>query len=459
MPMRVQSGPSQQLTIVYRFAADLKPDPRNPRRHSKSQVRQIARSIETFGFLIPILIDVSGRIIAGHGRVQAAARLKIEEVPTILVEHLSEAQLRAYLVADNRLAETSSWDDALLAEQLKELSLLDLNFSLDVIGFDNGEIDFRIQALEVNASPEKADPADAIPTPLAICVNRPGDLWLMDEHRLLCGDALQATSYVTLMAGQLATVVFEDFPFNVKINGHVGGKGAIKHPEFAMASGEMSSEEFTQFLTTGFGHAAKHSKNGSIHFQCMDFRHIREITAAGEAIYAELKNLCVWVKNVGGMGSLYRSRHELIFVFKNGRAPHINNVELGRHGRYRTNVWDHRSINSIRRSTEEDDLLAIHPTIKPTKLVADALLDCSNIGDIVLDAFLGSGTTLLAAQRVNRICYGMEIAPQYVDTAIRRWQDLTGLDAVLATTGETFTERHRQVCAAAELFHGGDHGT
>lgn len=218
-----------------------------------------------------------------------------------------------------------------------------------------------------------------------------------------------------------------------------------------MATGEMSAVEFTQFLTAVFGHAVRHSKKGSIHFQCMDWRHVAEITAAGQAAYTELKNICVWNKNVGGMGSLYRSRHELIFVFKSGTAAHINNVELGRHGRYRTNVWDYRSIASTRKSTEEGDLLALHPTVKPVRLVADAILDVSNRGDIVLDAFLGSGSTLIAAQRVGRVCCGMEIDPIYVDVAIRRWQADTGGDAILAATGETFTERAKRLSSPSEL--------
>ena len=427
-------------SIVVMLAIDaIHPDPTNPRAHSKRQIKQIARSIEAFGFNVPILIDRDSQLIAGHGRLEACHLLGWTEVPTIRLEHLSLAQAKAFMIADNRLTENSTWDDKLLAESLKELSILNLDFSLDAIGFDMGEIDFRIESLD--AQPDE-DPADTVPAPASVAVTRPGDLWLLGSHRVLCADSLEAASYNTLMAGHLATVVFEDPPYNVKIDGHVGGNGVIKHREFAMASGEMSAAEFTTFLTTAFGHAARHSRNGSIHFQCMDWRHIGEITAAGHVAYAELKNICVWVKNVGGMGSLYRSRHELVFVFKNGTAPHINNVELGRHGRYRTNVWEYAGIGGMR-SGEEGDLLKLHPTVKPIRLVADAILDCSNRGDIVLDASLGSGTTLMAAQRVERVCYGLEIDPRYVDTAIRRWQADTGLDAIHAATGMTFTEREQ----------------
>ena len=413
------------------------PDPRNPRAHSKRQIRQIARSIEAFGFNVPILIDRNSQLIAGHGRLEACRLLGWTEVPTIQLDHLSPAQAQAYMIADNRLTETSTWDDKLLAQSLKELAVIDLDFTLDVIGFDMGQIDFRIESLDAEVDD---DPGDILPMPSPVAVTAPGDLWLLGPHRLLCANSLEADSYVRLMAGHLAAVVFEDAPYNVKIDGHVGGNGAIKHREFAMASGEMSSAEFTEFLTTAFGHAARHSKKGSIHFQCMDWRHVAEITAAGQAVYSELKNIAVWVKNVGGMGSLYRSRHELVFVFKHGSAPHINNVELGRHGRYRTNVWEYPGISSSR-AGEEGDLLKLHPTVKPIRLVADAILDCSNRGDIVLDAFLGSGTTLMAAQRVGRVCYGLEIDPLYVDTAIRRWQADTGLDAIHAESGMSFSAR------------------
>ena len=420
------------------------PDPRNPRAHSKRQIKQIASSIKTFGFNVPLLVDRDNKLIAGHGRWQACRDLGWTEVPTICLDHLSPAQAQAYMIADNRLTENSNWDDQLLAESLKELSIQDLDFSLDVIGFDMGEIDVRIESLDVVDD----DPADVLPPPVLEPVSVPGDLWLLGPHRVLCADSRQAESYQRLMAGHLARVVFEDPPYNVAIDGHVGGKGAIQHREFAMATGEMSAAEFTAFLSTVFGHAARHSHPGSIHFQCMDWRHVAEITAAGKAVYTELKNIAVWVKNVGGMGSLYRSRHELIFVFKHGSAPHINNVELGRHGRNRTNVWEYSSIASTRRSTEEGDLLALHPTVKPVRLVADAILDVSHRGDIVLDAFLGSGSTLIAAHRIGRICHGMEIDPLYVDTAIRRWQADTGGEAIHAETGQTHTERAQ--CLIAE---------
>lgn len=438
--MNPSSPGAQRLEVVTLPISTLHLDPKNPRIHSKRQIRQIAKSIQTFGFNVPILVDAQMKVIAGHGRVLACRELGWTEVPTLSLDHLSPAQAQAFLIADNRLAENAMWDDQLLAQNLKELSLLDLDFSLDVIGFDMGEIDLRIESLESASEPDKAD----VVPPAGPAVTQDGDLWLLGPHRVICADSRVAASYDTVMAGHLASVVFEDPPYNVPIAGHVttqrgGGAGPV-HREFAMATGEMTPTEFIAFLKTVFTLAAQHSKPGSIHFQCMDWRHVAEITAAGQGVY-ELKNICVWSKNVGGMGSLYRSRHELIFVFKNGNAAHINNVELGRHGRYRTNVWNYASIASSRKSTDEGDLLAMHPTVKPVRLVADALLDVSHRGDIVLDGFLGSGSTLIAAQRVGRICHGIEIDPLYVDTAIRRWQADAGGDAIHAATGQTFTQR------------------
>ena len=231
-------------------------------------------------------------------------------------------------------------------------------------------------------------------------------------------------------------MVFTDPPYNVPIDGHVCGSGRIKHREFAMAAGEMSQEEFTAFLGTAFGHLARRSADGAIHFVCMDWRHMAEILAAGQAHYAELKNLMVWVKDNGGMGTFYRSRHELIFAFKNGTAPHINTFELGQHGRYRTNVWEYRGVNSTRPGRLEE--LALHPTVKPVEMIADAIKDCSKRGGIILDPFGGSGSTLIAAAKTGRQARLAELDPVYVDRTVRRWQAWAKDDAVLADTGETF---------------------
>lgn len=423
------------LKVEYRDPKVLKPYDRNARTHSKKQIRQIADSIEEFGFTNPVLIDGTGRIIAGHGRVAAAKLLGIDEVPTIRLENMSEVEIRAYVIADNRLAELADWDDEILAIELQ--ALVELDFDVEVTGFETAEIDLLIDGLDV---PGAIDDGDRIPEvdPSASRVTQAGDLWLLGRHRLLCGDATKRESFERLMAGERAQMVFTDPPYNVPIDGHVCGLGRIRHAEFAMASGEMSEAEFTGFLETVLGHLAAHSADGALHFVCMDWRHVYELLSASRETYGEMKNLCVWAKTNAGMGSLYRSQHELVFVFKNGSAPHVNNVELGRHGRYRTNIWQYAGVNAL--GAERDDELAMHPTVKPVALVADAIRDCSRRGDIVLDAFGGSGTTLVAAERAGRRGYAIEIDPLYVDVTLERFRATFGEEPVHEASGLTFSE-------------------
>lgn len=428
------------LDISYRPPEALRADPRNSRLHSSRQLRHLTESIQSFGFNVPILIDADDRVLAGHARLLAARELGLRQVPTVRLEHLSPEQARAFQIADNRLTELSTWDERLLAEQLQELASVDLDFSIEATGFSMGEIDLRIEGL---AEAEAADPDDPPPELEAQSVSVVGDLWQLGEHRILCGNALEEASYRTLMDADKATMVFSDPPYNVPIDGFVGGKGKIRHREFAMAVGEMSSGEFQAFLATVVGHMTAHSVDGALHYLCMDWRHAHELLAAAERPYS-LKNLAVWVKDRAGMGSLYRSQHELIFVLKHGKGRHRNNVELGRHGRDRSNVWHYPSIVSDRKG-EEGDLLALHPTVKPIRLVADAVLDASARGDVVLDPFLGSGTTLMACQRVGRHCRGMELDPRYVDVVIRRWQRDTGDAAIHAGSGQTFATRERKL--------------
>ena len=415
-----------RLSIVYRRVADLKPEPLNPRHHSKKQIRQIAKSIDTFGFVVPVLVDADLNVISGHGRLLACLEPGITEVPTVRLDHLTPEQVRALRITDNRLTEIATWDDRLLAEQLKDLSLQGLDFSLEITGFEMGEIDLRIDSLD-KTPPQSDDPADAAPeVPIGPAVSKPGDLWLMDQHRLFCGDVLDVAAFRTLLGEQRAAMVFTDPPYNVPIDGHATGLGAIHHRSFAMAAGEMSRPAFAVFLATGLRHLAAFCVSAALLFVCMDWRHIGELLAAGSEAESRLENLCVWVKDNAGMGSLYRSMHELVFVLRTGRSRHRNNVQLGRFGRNRTNVWHYRGVNSFGRETEEGSLLALHPTVKPIALVADAILDCTERGDIVLDGFVGSGTTLIAAERTGRRGRALELDPGYVDTAIRRWQVLTG---------------------------------
>jgi DNA modification methylase len=413
-----------RLKSTYKSPVDLKPRLTNPRTHTKKQIEQIAASIKAFGFNSPVLIDGAGGIIAGHGRVEAAKLIGMSNVPAVCVDHLTPAQVRAYVIADNKLAENAGWDRALLALELQELSV-DLNFDVTVTGFETAEIDLLIQDLN-QGTPDEADEVPEVDR-AAPAVSRLDDLWRIGNHVLLCGDALHNDNYAKLLGSKKAQMVFTDPPYNVAIAGNVSGLGKMKHREFAMASGEMSPEEFTKFLEKAFSRFIQFSTNGSIHFICMDWRHIRELLNAAAKPYRELKNLCVWSKTNAGMGSLYRSQHELVFVLKNGSAPHINNVELGRFGRNRSNIWSYAGQNTFGSDREAE--LAMHPTVKPVALVADAILDCSKRDGIVLDAFAGSGTTLIAAEKTGRHGYGIEIDPHYVDTIIRRFEAVYGVKA------------------------------
>ena len=426
-----------KLVIEYRATSKLTCDPGNPRTHSKQQLRQIAKSIETFGFNVPILIDEALTVIAGHGRLAAAALTGLEEVPTISLEHLSEAQRRAFMVADNRLTENSSWDSRLLGDQLRFLSEADLDFSLEVTGFEMSEIDLFIEGLE---TPEVASDVAEIISEATSRVSQPGDLWLLGKHRVLCGNSLELASYKPLMEGKTAAVVIADPPYNVRIEGHASGLGRTKHRDFQMACGEMDEQQFTDFLSTAMQAACASSLDASVAYWFIDWRHVGEMTAAGRRAYDKLLNICVWAKDRPGMGSFYRSAHELIFVYRKGTGSHRNNVELGRFGRSRSNIWQYPSASSLSRSAGGENLLQMHPTAKPIALVADAIRDCSARGDIVLDPFLGSGTSVLAAEKTGRICYGLELDPQYVDLAIRRWQRLTGGTATHALSRRTFVD-------------------
>jgi DNA modification methylase len=347
------------------------------------------------------------------------------------------------VIADNRLAEQASWDEKLLAQQLRELFEVDLDFDIEAPGFEVGEIDVLIEGVSPKVE-GNSDPADDLPESKPVGVTRAGDLWLAGPHRIYCGNSLNADSYSALMESRRAAMVFTDPPFNVKIDGHATGLGTIRHRNFQMASGEMTDAEFTDFLAQFMQCCALHSLDGSLHDVVMDWRHMPELLAAGKQVYSELKNVCVWVKDNGGMGSLYRSQHELIFVFKKGKERHRNNVQLGQYGRYRTNVWHYPGVNSFSRTTDEGNLLELHPTVKPVALIADAIMDCTSRRDIVLDPFLGSGTTVIAAERTGRVCHGIELDPQYVDTIVRRWQAFTGQSAAHASSGRTFAELEQE---------------
>lgn len=425
--------PPRALAVTWQDITALKPYSKNARTHGKKQIRQIAESIKCFGWTNPVLIDGDGGILAGHGRVEAARLLGLTAVPTIGIDGLTAAERRAYILADNRLAELAGWDDEVLAGELQFLTSVDCDLDVHVTGFEMAEVDLLIQSLEKNPAPPEDDISEVDCATPAISVA--GDLWQLGDHRLLCGDARDRGDYGVLMGGKIARAIFTDPPYNVPVAGHISGLGNTKHREFAMASGEMSEAEFIAFLETVLGNMAAVSCDGALHYICMDWRHLYELLTAGRKVYDDYKNLCIWAKSNAGMGSLYRSQHEEILVFKKGKAPHVNNVLLGRFGRNRSNLWRYDGANSFRPGRMDD--LTTHPTIKPLDLVADAILDSSNRGDIVLDPFCGSGTTLLAAEKSGRRARCMEIDPHYVDAAVRRWEALTGAKARHSETGCT----------------------
>ena len=423
-----------RLRLDYEPAEAIQPNPRDPRTYSLAETRRVAKSMKTFGAM-PLIVTSERVVLSGNVWLQASKLAGIDPLPIIVADHLTSAQADAFMVAQVRLVERGEWDAQKLGVILRDLTVQDLDFDLDITGFDVPEIDLYIEGLDGADGP---DPADEPPPP-GPRVSRLGDLWVCGPHRVLCGDALDPSSYQRLMAGQQAAIIFTDPPYNVPIAGNVSGNGVVKHGDFAMACGEMSEAEFTAFLITVMGLTADHSTEGSLAYWCMDWRHMHEMIVAGRKAYHSLINLCIWAKTNGGMGGFYRSQHELVFVYKKGRIAHRNNVQLGKHGRNRTNVWSCPGVGTFGRGGEEGDLLAMHPTVKPVALIADALLDASARGDLVLDPFLGSGSSLIAAEKVGRRAFGLELDPAYVDTAIRRWERWTGEEARLGGGG-TFKE-------------------
>jgi DNA modification methylase len=419
-----------------RSPSDLRPYSRNARTHSRKQVRQIADSIERFGFTNPVLVSDDGEIIAGHGRVEAAKLLGLRTVPTLQLSHLSAEERRAYVLADNKLALNAGWDQDILAIELQ--ALIDLDFDVSLTGFSLAEVDFTLDAARERDPEAPPGVEDEIPAMAAEAVTRMGDVWVMGRHRLICGDARQPADYARLLGEEKVDLVFTDPPYNVPIDGHVCGSGRIRHREFAMGVGEMSQDAFTSFLADALKPMAASCHDGAIAFVCMDWRHMTELLNAGAQVFSGLKNLCVWNKTNGGMGTFYRSKHELVFVYKVGAAPHMNTFGLGDTGRYRTNVWDYAGISSMGSTRGED--LAMHPTVKPTAMVADAIRDCSKRGDIVLDGFGGSGTTLIAAETCGRAARLIEFDPHYCDVIVRRFERLTGRQAVLQANGALFDD-------------------
>lgn len=412
--------------------AALEPHEKNARTHSQRQIKQLARSIERFGFTNPVLIDGNNKIICGHGRVAGARLLGLATVPTLKIGHLSDAEKRAYVIADNRLAEKAGWNKEILAIELQ--GLLDLNFEIELTGFETCEVDLLLE--DINAGCEENDDVCPEYEP-SWAITKLGDVWDLGPHRLVCGDARDRSAYALLMGNESAQFSITDPPFNLKIS-HVSGLGRVRHREFFMASGELTEAEFVTFLEQIFRQIAAHSVDGAICSTFMDWRHLSEMVVAGRKVFSELKNVCVWVKPNGGMGTFYRSRHELVFIWKHGKSSHRNTFELGQYGQFRTNVWEYAGVNSFKADRLKE--LEMHPTVKPVAMIADAIKDCSRRGDLILDPFCGSGTTIAAAQRTGRRARAIEVDPHYCDVAIRRWQSQTGQRAIQTKTGLSFDD-------------------
>jgi hypothetical protein len=440
LPFTNRLDESLKVEVTYRPIEHLKPPKRQLRTHSPKQVEQIISSIRRMGFINPIIVDAERNIICGVGRYLAAREIGLSNLPTIMVDHLSEAELRAYAIADNKLILNDTWDEKLLAVELKELMVLDIDLPIELTQFDMIEIDALLY--------EKPQIEEAVPDPdNSTPVSQLGDLFVLGEHRLLCGDSREEESYRILLGDERVRCVYSDNPYNLRIPGNVSGLGKVKHENFVCASGELSRAEFTQFLTSVFALCAAFSVDGAIHFQWMDHRHLREIIDAGEAVYGELKTLVVWDKQQPGMGSFYRNQFELVFVYKVGSAPHRNNFGLGQWGRNRSSIWSYPGANAKRRGRLDD--LAMHPTVKSLPCTMDAIRDVTHRGEIVLDPFSGAATTILACEKTGRIGRAIELDSKYVDVGIRRWELATGRDAVHVATGLTFTE-----LSLARLDHG-----
>lgn len=417
--------------IVYRSLASIRAYDGHARKHPEKQIVQLMASMTQFGFAMPLLIDEAGVLIVGHARLEAASRLGLSDVPVIVADHWSAAQVKAYRLADNQLARHATWDERLLRIEIQSIIALD-EIEVEVMGWETAEIDVLLG----DTAADDSDPDDEIPAEQERVVAQAGDLWLLGKHRLMCGSSLEPENWGRLMNGAHGAMVLTDAPFNVPVNGHVSGSG--RHAEFAMASGEMSQAEFTAFNEAYLKAMTAHLKDGAIVMAFMDHHHLYELMTAARGAGLRHLNLCVWAKLNGGMGSLYRSRHELVLVLKHGKAPHTNMVQLGKHGRYRTNVWDHAGANSFGASRDAD--LAAHPTVKPVGLLAEAIRDVTRHGEIVLDAFSGSGSTILACERTKRVGHAIEIEPKYIDVAIRRWEAMTKEKAILESSGLGFAE-------------------
>lgn len=412
----------------------LKQAKRNVRLHPDGQLEALTESLRQFGLITPIVVDADSRIVAGHGRWEAAKRLGITSVPILRAQHLSVQQLQLYAIADNRIAEQAEWDRELLAVEFRELELALPDISLSVSGFQLPEIDLMTSSLQQTSWSDLDETPESVPQRAP--VTKIGDAWVFDDnHVLLCGNSTDPEAVTGLMAGERAAAVATDPPYNLKAREY-SGKGRNRHGDFRQAAGELSRPEFTGFLTSGFAAVLPHLTTGALIYAFMDWKHVRELLGAADENALELLNICIWDKGKGGMGAFYRSAHEMVFVFRHGDARHNNRVQLGRYGRDRTNLWRYEGFNSFSRG--RDRALAMHGTVKPVQMICDLLLDCTEKNDIVIDGFAGSGTSLIAAQKLGRRARVIELDPVYCDTIIERYRTAFESEPVHRDLGLTF---------------------
>ena len=403
----------------------LKPHVRKLRKSDPAHIREIANSISALGFNVPLLVGKDNVVLDGDARLEAAKLLGLSSVPCIRVDHLDETEQRLLRLAVNRLGEKGSWDIQELEAEFKELIIA--GAPIEISGFGSDEID------QIIIGGDASETGDLAPWPGASAVARVGDLFLLGPHRLICGDAYVPAVTERLMGTDVGRVVLTDEPFNVAVGGHVTGGD---HREFVMASGEMTNEQFLEFNHSWMEAVLPHLIEGGILGTFIDWRGLPIAHTAAIAFGLAPLNLIVWAKTNAGMGSLYRSQHELLPLFKKGSVSHINNISLGRRGRYRTNLWTYPGASSLGSDARKG--LQEHPTVKPSVMLQDAIIDLSNRGEVILDPFLGSGSTLIAAENTGRVCCGIELDPLYVDVIIRRYQTVTDKIAVLANTAESF---------------------
>lgn len=450
-PQRNDLTPAKDVIFVP--VDKLSPASRRVRRASKQQIERVKKSIRAFGCVRPVLIRSSFEIIDGHIVVEALRQLGASVAPCIVVGHLSDVDIRQLVLTLNRTQETGSWDEDALKIEFEEL--LTLEVDLEVTGFEIPEIDFHLGHFSIaEEEVDQADDLDSFAENVPSVVTRAGDIWIAGEHCIVCGRAQNLLDSAVFRDFGRPAALIADPPFNVPVSGHVSTVPG-RHPEFAEAVGEMDPETFTEFLIECLAPSINLLEPGGVGFVFMDWRHIRELSEAFLKLGVDVINMAVWVKSAPGMGTLYRSRHELVFVIRSAGAPNRNNVQLGRFGRNRSNVWEYGGATSG--NTAEDDF-SVHPTVKPVRMIRDALLDVTAQGDLVVDCFLGSGTTLIAAETSRRRCFGIEIDPRYVDVALRRWMALTDQEVLHAATGESFTalSKQRSVKLLPAPTHGGD---